>query len=219
MISISPFSGMEVPSPASIRSAEKSPNFTFLYVSAGKIPKPAFPSISFFSPISALCPVSYTHLDVYKRQVYSSRVDMEQIELLQEEIDSQHDEKDESQQSYLSGCYLHELAEIVIIKLPLGFLLFRRKAFSHEGLRKFAEKVVVLCSFLFILCKRIIFVVFFFRSGIACIRRHFFLEYIRSPDGHEYDIVDDGKDDEPHYHPYEDPVSYTHLMCLKRTSS
>ena len=132
-------------------------------------------------------------------------------ELLQEEIDSQHDEKDESQQSYLSGCYLHELAEIVIIKLPLGFLLFRRKAFSHEGLRKFAEKVVVLCSFLFILCKRIIFVVFFFRSGIACIRRYFFLEYIRSPDGHEYDIVDDGKDDEPHYHPYEDLIE----LCQK----
>ena len=46
---------------------------------------------------------------------------MKQVKLAKEEVDCQHDEKDESKYCNLTGSNIHELSEIAVIKLFLRF--------------------------------------------------------------------------------------------------
>ena len=132
------------------------------------------------------------HVHVGKaRAVNRARMGMEQIELLQEKVDRDHHKEDHAEERKLPRSDVHELAEVVVVKVFLRLWL-RLRLLSAKGFKDLFERIVAAHTF-----KRIAAAVAFF-VGITGILLLF--KDIRAVHGQQDDVVDyRNHDNHQHY--------------------
>ena len=122
---------------------------------------------------------------------------VEQVELLQEEVDSNHQEEYYAQEGQLTGGNVQKLLKIVVVKLFLWFCRSRLCLLSGKSFKNFVKRTVAAHAGEWVVSAVIAFFTVKFR---LLLRSLLFLKHIRRMHGQQDRVVNHGNYNNQKHH-------------------